>query len=426
MSSPDDIFRDDGAACPDENAGLEEAATPEERTTTDDAVFRQARNRLDARMERHAAASPENHDTSPGTSPAHMLENWSFASKAIVLASAVLLLIVLIAFLAISCSRESGASGDSSTSQASSQAELITSDSSSQSASSATPAYKPDVDELEYILGEEEAAKLITRAKTDDDALWIAAHPQAYAFSEQAKLLKLAAEDPNALPYLRDFPRKYPSKKPVSNPDLAMDASSPSVNVPDTKIPHLYQWDRRWGYTDYNYSPFGLSGCGPTSLAMVYQGLTGKTDKTPYDMGQLAHKGGYVIEGSGTDGSLFTGTAEELGLICEELYPSAEVIAEALKEGKVIVDNVGIGTFTDYGHFFVLTGLDTNGRVIINDPYSVVRSAKTWNLELVASESLVLYAFSTPDAQETSDASEVAEASSVAATAEASGNPETA
>ena len=37
--------------------------------------------------------------------------------------------------------------------------------------------------------------------------------------------------------------------------------------------------------------------------------------------------------------------------------------------------------------------LDDDGNVIVNDPYSVVRSSKTWSAEDIASEALVMFSY---------------------------------
>jgi hypothetical protein len=42
-----------------------------------------------------------------------------------------------------------------------------------------------------------------------------------------------------------------------------------------------------------------------------------------------------------------------------------------------------------------LAGITSWGKVVVNDPYSVERSSQLWDPELIASEAIVLYAFST-------------------------------
>lgn len=253
-----------------------------------------------------------------------------------------------------------------------------------------------NVEALVSLLGEEEAAKLIAQAKTNPDALWIAAHPDAYAFDGieiQYKILKLAADEPASIPYVREFPAKYPALQAVDDKDLAMDVASPSSAVPTTSIPHLYQWDRRWAYTIYSSASFGLTGCGPTSLAMVYQGLNRTVDKTPFDMAVLAESRGYMSEFNGTDSSFFTDVAPELGLNCWTAYPDATSIRDELRQGHVIIANLGPGFFTTNGHFFVLAGLTDDGQVIVNDPYSVVRSSQTWDADFIAAETMAMFVY---------------------------------
>ena len=253
------------------------------------------------------------------------------------------------------------------------------------------------VEALVSLLGEEEAAKLIAQAKTNPDALWIAAHPDEYAFDGieiQYKILKLAADEPASIPYVREFPAKYPANDAVADKELAMDVASPSDKVPTTNIPHLYQWDRRWAYTIYSSASFGLTGCGPTSLAMVYQGLNRTVDKTPHDIAVMAEEGGFMSEFNGTDSAFFTEMANELGLNCWESYPDAENIKEELAAGHVIIANLGPGFFTTNGHFFVLAGLDNDGKVIVNDPYSVERSSQTWDADFIAAETMAMFVYS--------------------------------
>lgn len=247
------------------------------------------------------------------------------------------------------------------------------------------------------LIGEEDTQQLLTAAASDPDALWIAAHPDEFAFDGievQVKILKLAAHEPKAVSYVRSFPTQYPSSDASSDESIGIDAHSPSADVPDTKTPHFYQWDRRWGNTVYSSTAFGLTGCGPTSLAMVYQGVTGKTDINPHDMAVMAEERGYMSEFQGTENAFFTEMATELGMTCTELYPAAETLTDALSNGQVVIALLAPGLFTTTGHFFVLTGLTDDGQVILNDPYSYERSSQTWDAQTIAGEATTLYAYS--------------------------------
>lgn len=239
---------------------------------------------------------------------------------------------------------------------------------------------------LAAILGDELAASLVQASEAGGDVAWIAAHPEAFAVDGEAvqrKLLKLAAEEPQAVPFVRSFPDRYPA-----------DAAEPCDAPAQGEVPRLYQWDVRWGSTVYSSTAFALTGCCPTSLSMVYQGLTGKGDLSPYDMGQRAREGGYETEFDGTDQTFLVAEAPSLGLSCEQIAVDADALRTALEAGKVVICNVGPGDFTEGGHFFVITGLDDEGRLAINDPYSAERSDRAWDVDQVISQTMGLYAYS--------------------------------
>lgn len=249
------------------------------------------------------------------------------------------------------------------------------------------PAPRDPIDEdgLKAVLGDELSARLVEAAGASDDAAWIAAHPDAYAVDGDAvqyKLLKLAAVEPEAVPFVRAFPDAYPAESATGTDDPAAG-----------EVPRLYQWDPRWGSTVYSSTAFALTGCCPTSLSMVYQGLTGKGDLTPYDMGRRASDGGYETQFDGTDAAFLVDEAASLGLSCETLAADAGSVRAALEDGAALVCNVGPGDFTDNGHFFVVTGIDDAGNLSVNDPYSAERSGRAWNVDEVLGQTKALWAY---------------------------------
>ena len=242
-----------------------------------------------------------------------------------------------------------------------------------------------DEAKLKAVLGDDLAAQLVQAASASDDAAWIAAHPDAYAMygdAVQYKLLKLAAVEPEAVPFVRTFPDAYPAESALGTDDPA-----------SGEVPRLYQWDQRWGSTVYSSTTFALTGCCPTSLSMVYQGLTGKGDLSPYDMGKRASDGGFETAFDGTDSSFLVSEAASLGLSCEALSVDAGSVRAALEGGAVLVCNVGPGDFTDNGHFFVVTGIDGDGNLRINDPYSAERSNRAWDVDTVLGQTKALWAY---------------------------------
>ena len=82
-----------------------------------------------------------------------------------------------------------------------------------------------------------------------------------------------------------------------------------------------------------------------------------------------------------------------MGLSCQVISVDADALRWALNEGAVVVCNVGAGDFTTDGHFFVITGLADDGSLVINDPYSSVRSSTTWDIDQVVNQTMGLYAY---------------------------------
>lgn len=240
---------------------------------------------------------------------------------------------------------------------------------------------------LAAIIGDDLAAQMFSAAESNEGLTWIANNSGEYATageSHQRKLLKLAAEEPEAIPFVRAYPDAYPASE-ASGASSSLDSG--------TGIPLIYQWDTRWANTKYSGSAFGLTGCCPTSLAMVYQGITRKTDMSPYDMGVLAAQNGFVSENDGTYGDFLLTWGANLGLRCSELPVDAGSLKQALQNGDVVIANVGTGDFTEGGHFIVVTGLAENGEATVNDPYSAINSSKTWSVDTIADQSIRMFLF---------------------------------
>lgn len=251
------------------------------------------------------------------------------------------------------------------------------------------PAPEPEQADLSLLPADlpQEDVDSLTAQASDSRIVFIVNNRQQYvdAFGEEraTKLLQLAAREPDAVDFVASLLDSYPapSGKPYEE------------QVSKGNIPLLFQWDERWGYVEYCAGPFGSTGCCPTSLSMVYMGLTGKTDKTPADMAELATQNGYAADDEGTIGSFLTDMAPSLGLQCEFFAPSSALLLTYLESGYVVIVNVGPGDFTTAGHFFVATGEASDGSVKIHDPYSNANSSVTWDADVVANQSIAMYAF---------------------------------
>ncbi len=230
--------------------------------------------------------------------------------------------------------------------------------------------------------------------------------PVEYSYTEALEQLEtLAVDYPEFEEICKNF-EKYPGDLMVAlanNPDMLsfvegyltadQEVSSTLTAAEKTqKIPHLLQWDKRWGYMSYGDDNMALSGCAPTCLSMVIIGLTGETQITPDAVGKYAMDNSYYVFGTGTNWELMTAGCLDFGIQGEIIQPTEAAVAEALQAGKPVICSMGPGDFTYGGHFIVLTDME-DGKVRVNDPNSKVRSERMWDFETIQTQIKGLWAF---------------------------------
>lgn len=175
-------------------------------------------------------------------------------------------------------------------------------------------------------------------------------------------------------PETADFVNSYPD---YEGTQLDMDISDEIV---EGEIPLFIQWDKRWGYCMYGNDFFGVNGCGPTCLAMVACGLTNDAEYNPYDIAMFSMSNDYYISGQGTSWNLMTEGARNLGLTVESGNITQWYIEHNLSSQSPMICSMEPGDFTYTGHFIVLTGIDEDGKIIVNDPNSYINSKKHWEI----------------------------------------------
>lgn len=171
-------------------------------------------------------------------------------------------------------------------------------------------------------------------------------------------------------------------------------------------IPHFYQTDSRWSSIGYGSSTIGSAGCGPTSFAMVATGMNPKNlslldtngDKIidPSEAARYSESHGY--KGSdGTGWGFFQDAGSKIGLTVTQYSVSqySQVLSD-LKSGYPVISSQGPGLFTRSGHFIVLVGFASDGKIIVNDPSSEARSNKTWTKEEIVASALQFWSFKKP------------------------------
>lgn len=183
---------------------------------------------------------------------------------------------------------------------------------------------------------------------------------------------------------LLELKEKYPetadfvdSYSEYQDTEFDMDISDEIV---EGEIPLFIQWDKRWGYCMYGNDFFGVNGCGPTCLAMVVCGLTNDSEYNPYDIAMFSMSNDYYISGQGTSWNLMTEGARNLGLTVESGNITQWYIEHNLSSQSPMICSMEPGDFTYTGHFIVLTGIDEDGKIIVNDPNSYINSKKHWEI----------------------------------------------
>lgn len=151
------------------------------------------------------------------------------------------------------------------------------------------------------------------------------------------------------------------------------------------KIAPLMQWDERWGYKPYAGSLFGRAGCGPMCLSLAALYFTDNPEYTPSYVADYATEHGYASNGNGTEWSLITYGAADLGLESKELPLDEQSMIHALESGKLVICVMGPGDFTDSGHYILLTGYE-NGAFSVWDTNRKSNSEKTWTYAQISDQ----------------------------------------
>lgn len=207
----------------------------------------------------------------------------------------------------------------------------------------------------------------------------------AWQEAKQEEAARVAAEQArHELEEQRVHPdRLGPGVAPVSTPREMWGVGT---------IPHLYQTDAAWAELPYAGGTVRLNGCGPTALAMVYAGLTGRADLDPGAMAAFADAGGFAPTGA-TEWSFMTRGAAQLGLQSRAIPVTRGAITRALGQGSPVICSVKPGDFTDIGHYIVLAGIDERGTVEVRDPNSALNSTRRWGIQRIAEQTANCWAF---------------------------------
>lgn len=158
-----------------------------------------------------------------------------------------------------------------------------------------------------------------------------------------------------------------------------------------SEVPHLLQWDERWGYLPYGTSNLVIAGCAPTSLSMVFSYLNQDPSITPYAVAQYSEQNGDFVDGIGTAHDLMGDAANNWGIQFMSISPDVDTMKAELEAGNILVLSVVPGDFTRVGRFIVVTGLE-DGQFKVLDPNSN-KNTRLWDPQVVADQTAFAWAY---------------------------------
>ena len=137
-----------------------------------------------------------------------------------------------------------------------------------------------------------------------------------------------------------------------------------------------------------------VNGCGPTCLAMVYAGITKDTAMTPADIAEYCSNNNYYSDDTGTSWTLMTEGAKDFELSVKKVSLNAVSIKAELKQKRPMICSMSPGDFTTQGHFIVIKGIDSKGKLLINDPNSIANSKKRWSIGRIIKQIKAAWSYS--------------------------------
>lgn len=152
------------------------------------------------------------------------------------------------------------------------------------------------------------------------------------------------------------------------------------------EIPQIWQFE----YTNVLFQENGeersvaTSGCGATCVAMVVEYFTGESVDPEKLFSRSVIDKRYAGSGWSVDSVRHYLTA--YGVKATVIGADSEQILAALEAGNPVIELTGPGIFTTGGHYIVLRGITSDGKILINDPNSPSNCQKAFPLETLLRE----------------------------------------
>ena len=154
-------------------------------------------------------------------------------------------------------------------------------------------------------------------------------------------------------------------------------------NTPALNMPQYYQGDWRWANRRYGLGTMAQSGCVPTSLAMVFNGLGQKVLPTAVADTIYNNTNEMNVSGLGTSGKGAVYAINAYGYKHTVITTKEQLVA-ALQSGKPVFATVGNGIFAKgrLTHAIILSGY-SNGKTKAMDPDSAYNTGKWYDINTI-------------------------------------------
>ena len=154
-------------------------------------------------------------------------------------------------------------------------------------------------------------------------------------------------------------------------------------NTPALNMPQYYQGDWRWANRRYGLGTMAQSGCVPTSLAMVFNGLGQKVLPTAVADTIYNNTNEMNVGGLGTSGKGAVYAINAYGYKHTVLSTKEQLIA-ALQSGKPVFATVGNGIFAKgrLTHAIALSGY-SNGKTKAMDPDNINTTGRWYDINTI-------------------------------------------
>ena len=245
------------------------------------------------------------------------------------------------------------------------------------------------VDNNNYYVDEnglwDKTKKKLDPVPTGEHTGWVRSGSTWYYFSPEGKLVKnkwvgnywLGANGNMETNAWVDSGRYYVGSNGVWVP------AKSNKNVSALNMPQYYQWDYRWGNKKYGFGTMAQSGCVPTALAMVFNGLGQKVLPTAVADTIYNNTNEMNVRMLGTSGQGAVYAINAYGYKHTVITSKDQLIA-SLQEGKAVFGNLGRGIFASgtITHGIVFSGYN-NGKTKVMDPYTTYNTGKWYDVNTI-------------------------------------------